>query len=105
MLGIEYKQAVTKTRCDVLVTDAPDATDGKMKMARMHNKPLIRQEDFDAWAKQKLAELDFDDARDAVSDEQEDELPVEDVEPAPLETPAPEVSPETVARSEERRVG
>ena len=52
MLGIEHKQAVTKTRCDVLVTDAPDATDGKMKMARMHNKPLIRQEDFDAWAKQ-----------------------------------------------------
>ena len=101
MLGIEYKQAVTKTRCDVLVTDAPDATDGKMKMARMHNKPLIRQEDFDAWAKQKLAELDFDDARDAVSEEQEDELPVEALEPAPLETPAPEVSPETVAAAEQ----
>lgn len=100
MLGIEYKQAVTKTRCDVLVTDAPDATDGKMKMARMHNKPLIRQEDFGAWAKQKLAELDFDDARDAVSDEQEDKLPVEDVEPAPLETPAPAVSPVAAAVAE-----
>lgn len=101
MLGIEYKQAVTKTRCDVLVTDAPDATDGKMKMARMHNKPLIRQEDFDAWAKQKLAELDFDDARDAVSDEQEDELIVEAVEPAPLETPAPAVTPVAAAGPEQ----
>ncbi|NME90378.1 AAA family ATPase [Corynebacterium stationis] len=101
MLGIEYKQAVTKTRCDVLVTDAPDATDGKMKMARMHNKPLIRQEDFDAWAKQKLAELDFDDARDAVSEEQEDELPVEAVEPAPLETPAPAVRPVAAAAAEQ----
>ncbi|MGP5605631.1 AAA family ATPase [Corynebacterium casei] len=97
MLGIEYKQAVTKTRCDVLVTDAQDAVDGKMKMARMHNKPLIRQEDFDAWAKQKLAELDFDDARDAGSEEQEDELIVEAVEPAPLETPAPAVTPVAAA--------
>ncbi|MGP5722539.1 AAA family ATPase [Corynebacterium casei] len=101
MLGIEYKQAVTKTRCDVLVTDAPDATDGKMKMARMHNKPLIRQEDFDAWAKQKLAELDFEDAPDAVSEEQEDELIVEAVEPAPLETPAPAVTPVAAAGPEQ----
>ncbi|MEY8578018.1 AAA family ATPase [Corynebacteriaceae bacterium 6-324] len=93
MLGIEYKQAVTKTRCDVLVTDAQDAVDGKMKMARMHNKPLIRQEDFDAWAKQKLAELDFDDARDAVSEEQEDELIVEAVEPAPAVTPVAAAGP------------
>lgn len=92
MLGIEYKQAVTKTRCDVLVTDAPDATDGKMKMARMHNKPLIRQEDFDAWAKQKLAELDFDDARDAVSEEQEDELPVEAVTPVTDAAPEEPIS-------------
>src|SRR5699024_11580672 len=58
VLGLEYKQAVTKTRCDVIVTDAPSATDGKMKMARMHNKPLIHQEDFSAWAKQKLAGLE-----------------------------------------------
>lgn len=101
MLGIEYKQAVTKTRCDVLVTDAQDAVDGKMKMARMHNKPLIRQEDFDAWAKQKLAELDFDDARDAGSEEQEDELIVEEVEPAPLETPAPAVTPVAAAGPEQ----
>ncbi|MGP5114327.1 AAA family ATPase [Corynebacterium casei] len=101
MLGIEYKQAVTKTRCDVLVTDAQDAVDGKMKMARMHNKPLIRQEDFDAWAKQKLAELDFDDARDAGSEEQEDELIVEAVEPAPLETPAPAVTPVAAAGPEQ----
>lgn len=92
MLGIEFKQAVTKTRCDVLVTDAPDATDGKMKMARMHNKPRIHQEDFDAWAKQKLAELDFDDARDAVSEEQEDELPVEAVTPVTAAAPEEPIS-------------
>src|SRR5699024_10963405 len=40
------------------------------------------------------------DARDALSDEQEDELPVEDVEPAPLETPAPAVSPVAAAAAE-----
>src|SRR5699024_11803413 len=81
MLGLEYKQAVTKTRCDVLVTDAPQAIDGKMKMARMHNKPLIHQEDFDAWAKQKLAELDYDDANDALAEDHDDELTVVPIEP------------------------
>src|SRR5699024_3512959 len=101
MLGIEFKQAVTKTRCDVLVTDSTDGTDGKMKMAKMHNKPLIRQEDFDAWAQQKLAELDFDEDGDALTDEQEDELIVDAVEPAPLETPAPAVTPEAAAAAEQ----
>src|SRR5699024_8719628 len=95
MLGFEYKQAVTKTRCDVLVTDAPQAIDGKMKMARMHNKPLIHQEDFDAWAKQKLAELDYDDANDALSEDHDDELTVTHVEPTspPMTTPVDNAIP------------
>ncbi|WP_459588053.1 ATP-dependent DNA helicase [Corynebacterium camporealensis] len=55
-LGLEYKQAVTKTRCDVLVSDNLDATDGKTDLARRHNKPVVRTDDFTAWAAQKIAE-------------------------------------------------
>ncbi|MFH0412474.1 AAA family ATPase [Corynebacterium sp. L4756] len=93
LLGIEYKQAVTKTRCDVLVTDDPSATDGKMKMAKMHNKPLIRQADFDVWAKQKLAELEYEDALDSTIDEEVEDEPIthepvkeSGAEPKPVET-------------------
>lgn len=59
-LGLDYKQSVTKTRCDVLVTDSPDAEDGKMKLARRYNKPLMLQSDFQAWASKQLAELQMD---------------------------------------------
>ncbi|MDN6350072.1 MAG: AAA family ATPase [Yaniella sp.] len=97
LLGVEYKQAVTKTRCDVLVTDDASATDGKMKMAKMHNKPLIRQEDFDAWAKQKLAELDSEETLNAPADveiDDEPEAPQAVQEPAPQPAPvAPQSSP------------
>ena len=52
-IGLDYKQAVTKTQCDVLVTDISTFADGKMKKARYYNKPLIRQKDFEVWAIQK----------------------------------------------------
>lgn len=55
-LGLDYKQAVTKTRSDVLVTDDPNADDGKMGLARRYGKPLMRQEDFSAWASEQLAD-------------------------------------------------
>ncbi len=54
-LGLVYKQAVTKTRSDVLVTDDPHATDGKMKLALRYGKPLMHQSEFSAWASGKLA--------------------------------------------------
>lgn len=53
-LGLDYKQAVTKTRSDVLVTDDPQADDGKMALALRYDKPLMRQEDFSAWAAERL---------------------------------------------------
>lgn len=56
-LGLEYKQAVTKTRSDVLVTDDPHASDGKMSLARRYGKPMMRQEDFARWAEAQLAEI------------------------------------------------
>ncbi|MHA2788200.1 AAA family ATPase [Corynebacterium sp. S7] len=57
-LGLEYKQAVSKTRCDVLVTDDLSSTDGKMMLAKRYDKPLITQEAFDLWATDRLAELE-----------------------------------------------
>lgn len=57
-LGLEYKQAVTKTRCDVLVTDDLTSTDGKAMLAKRYEKPLVTQESFDHWATEKLAELE-----------------------------------------------
>lgn len=53
-LGLEYKQAVTKTRSDLLVTDDPHATDGKMGLALRYSKPLMHLSDFSAWASKKL---------------------------------------------------
>ncbi len=55
-LGLEYKQAVTKTRSDVLVTDDPHADDGKMGLALRYGKPLMHQEDFSTWATEQLAD-------------------------------------------------
>lgn len=53
-LGLVYKQSVTKTRCDVLVTDDLTAQDGKASLAVRYNKPLVKREDFAAWAQEKL---------------------------------------------------
>ncbi|MGO2864578.1 AAA family ATPase [Corynebacterium casei] len=100
MLGIEYKQAVTKTRCDVLVTDDPYATDGKMKMARIHNKPLISQEDFDVWAKQKLAELEYDTPTESLDDEVEEIIFPSEVQNTRTE---PSMDPVSVERGADER--
>jgi ATP-dependent DNA helicase PIF1 len=59
-LGLEYKQAVTKTRCDVLVTDDPGAPDGKSALARRFDTPMIATTDFAAWAEQRLEEVGQD---------------------------------------------
>ena len=53
-LGLVYKQSVTKTRCDVLVTDDLSAQDGKASLAVRYNKPLVKREDFAAWAQEQL---------------------------------------------------
>lgn len=49
-IGLEYKQAVTKTRCDVLVTDDPYSVDGKSALARRYGIPMVTREDFSRWA-------------------------------------------------------
>ena len=53
-LGLEYKQAVTKTRSDLLVTDDPHAIDGKMSLALRYSKPVMHQSDFSEWATKQL---------------------------------------------------
>lgn len=53
-LGLVYKQSVTKKRCDVLVTDDLTAQDGKASLAVRYNKPLVKREDFAAWAQEQL---------------------------------------------------
>lgn len=69
-LGLEYKQAVTKTRSDVLVTDDPEAADGKMGLALRYNKPLMHQEAFSAWASEQLAGMTDDETIIAPVDEE-----------------------------------
>lgn len=53
-LGLEYKEAVTKTRSDLLITDDPHAADGKMGLALRYSKPLMHLSDFSAWASRQL---------------------------------------------------
>ncbi|WP_151548640.1 MULTISPECIES: AAA family ATPase [Corynebacterium] len=54
LLGLEYKQAVSKTRCDALVSDDLDSDDGKNSLALRYGTPLILARDFTAWAEKKL---------------------------------------------------
>ena len=56
-LGLEYKQSVTKTRCDVLVTDDPLSTDGKNALAHRYGKPMVTSGSFTAWAEARVDEL------------------------------------------------
>ena len=55
-LKLEYKQAVTKTRCDVLVTDDYLARDGKSGLAWRYGKPVITAEEFRRWAEGRLSD-------------------------------------------------
>lgn len=54
-LDLEYKQSVTKSTCDLLVSDDPDAQDTKAELARKYDKPVIASEDFADWAQERLA--------------------------------------------------
>lgn len=57
-LGLEYKQAVSKSRCDVLIADDPNASDGKTALAREYHKPIFTRAQFVAWAQRELADQD-----------------------------------------------
>ncbi|MCS5479133.1 AAA family ATPase [Corynebacterium sp. YIM 101645] len=95
-LGLEYKQAVTKTRCDVLVTDDPGARDGKSALARRFGTPMIATTDFAAWAEQRLAELDQDvtEVESGEVEEAADEIPVDaGVASTTVDDVVPEVAP------------
>lgn len=54
-LDLEYKQSVTKSTCDLLVSDDLDAQDTKAQLARKYDKPVIASEDFADWAQERLA--------------------------------------------------
>src|SRR5699024_5922816 len=55
---------------------------------RMHNKPLIHQEDFSAWAKQKLAGLENDSELNILDSERTDGLVEQEIdETHPAESP------------------
>lgn len=60
LLGLEYKQAVTKTRCDVLVTDDLEAQDGKVRLARNYGTSVVRSNEFSTWASTELASISAD---------------------------------------------
>ncbi|AZA12394.1 AAA family ATPase [Corynebacterium gerontici] len=53
-LGLVYKQAVSKTRCDVLVTDDFETTQGKNGLALRYGKPRVSNTDFTWWVEQRL---------------------------------------------------
>ncbi|MGV0446608.1 AAA family ATPase [Corynebacterium sanguinis] len=53
-IGLEFKQAITKTRSDVLVTDDPEAEDGKGLLARRYGKPMVTSKNFTAWAEAQV---------------------------------------------------
>lgn len=54
-LDLEYKQSVTKSTCDLLISDDLDARDTKAELARKYDKPVIPSEDFANWAQERLA--------------------------------------------------
>ena len=94
-LGLVYKQSVTKTRCDVLVTDDLTAQDGKASLAVRYNKPLVTREDFAAWAQEQLRQEEEEKdvmAAATVSDLQADNPFIVDDEPT---TSTETVEPET----------
>ena len=84
-LGLDYKQAVTKTRSDVLVTDDPNASDGKMSLALRYGKPLMNQTDFSAWATEQLANSSENDpSGPAIHGEPVDDAEIADDENFPV---------------------
>lgn len=85
-LGLDYKQAVTRTRCDVLISDVPDALDGKAKLAAMYDKPTVLTSDFEQWARAELESL---------ADEEEDETYMSPAAP-PLTAASADTEPRAV---------
>lgn len=86
-LDLELKQSVTRTRCDVLVTDDIHATTSKARQANKFSKPLVTAEDFGRWAAAQLT-----------APEETVEDPAED--PTPADVPATPVAEEAVHTAE-----
>ncbi|GAA1475081.1 AAA family ATPase [Corynebacterium felinum] len=55
-LGLEYKQAISKTRCDVLVTDTVHGSDGKLRLALLYGTQVVTAHDFSQWAERTRAQ-------------------------------------------------
>lgn len=98
-LDLEYKQSVTKSTCDLLVSDDLEARDTKAELARKYDKPVIPSEDFADWAQERLAGEPVADAAEPAGGlpegkkQPEPELqvqpPVETARPAPAPAPTP----------------
>lgn len=53
-LGLEYRPAVTKSGCEVLVTTEPGGSDIANTLAARYHKRLVRTSSFVAWAESQL---------------------------------------------------
>lgn len=80
-LGLEYKQAVTKTRCDVLVSDDYLATDGKSGLARRYGKLVVTAEEFRRWAESRISDVSQEADPKVVEAEVVDETEVPESKP------------------------
>lgn len=47
--GLEFKKAMSKSRCDVLIADDISTMSNKAKLARQYKKPIFSTEDFSTW--------------------------------------------------------
>ena len=48
-VGLEFRNSVSKTKCDVLIARDPSLDSRKIKDARSYKKPIIPFEDFEEW--------------------------------------------------------
>lgn len=72
-LGLVYKQAVSKTRCDALITDDVKSTDGKSGLAKRYGKPMVLSEDFRLWAENRLAAVNGSGIETSIADSPKEE--------------------------------
>jgi hypothetical protein len=89
-LDLEYKQSVTKSTCDLLVSDDLEAQDTKAKLARKYGKPVLACEDFADWVHERL-EGSGDVGEVAETAEAEEEFPQVAVSAVELPQPTAEI--------------
>ncbi|MGP6172542.1 AAA family ATPase [Corynebacterium sp. A21] len=99
-LGLEYKQAVTRTRCDVLISDDPEAMDGKAKLAASYGKPVVLMDEFQRWALPRLSEQS--ESTEISAPSELEEFPISSPQNAPLDVK--EVSSQVTGHDHDNKV-